>query len=273
MSMLVAMSALSTSALAQAPAQVRVRQVAQAQERHCRLREADYVEIRQNLRSLRRSKGGGTLVVAGDGPSCEAALQAIIENDPLLNVRMVDAPRGEAVGYMAGIADGSGECAAVLRPNDDGWALVSVGDCEAPRVNQPRAFTLSYWEPTGVSLRWNERLFDGFFMLMDGAYQIDESAVGQLGPSWRVLGGVDMTRGPLSGAYVGTRLGVRHVTTREGEDTDAVLQMAVGHRWIAGTTTLQIGGGVLARVPMFEGLQRETLHPLLEIRLGVAPRQ
>ncbi|HHO53547.1 MAG TPA: hypothetical protein ENK18_22420, partial [Deltaproteobacteria bacterium] len=58
-----------------------------AQEAHCELRSEDYTEIRKTLRTLRRAQGSA-VVVAGDGAACVDALDAILRNDPTLNVHL-----------------------------------------------------------------------------------------------------------------------------------------------------------------------------------------
>ena len=49
--------------------------------------------MRKSLKQLKRAQGH-PVVVAGDGAACSEALDAIIANDPLLNVHRVDAPPG-----------------------------------------------------------------------------------------------------------------------------------------------------------------------------------
>ncbi len=244
-----------------------------AQEAHCELRSEDYTEIRKTLRTLRRAQGSA-VVVAGDGAACVDALDAILRNDPTLNVHLIDAPAGDTVTHLhEQLGHQGGGCGAVLRPSDAGWSLVQVGQCEEPQPLQPRMLTVTYWEPRGLSFRWNENILPGagLSILLDGAYQIDETMLGEFGPSWRVLTGFDLSQGPLAGPYVGARGGVRHATFSGDEDLDAIVQMVTGRKWVAGTTAIQLGGGVLVRVPMGEGIQDETILPSLELRFGVAP--
>ncbi len=244
-----------------------------AQQAQCDLRSEDYVEVRKTLRTLRRSQKG-PVVVAGDGAACVDALDAIVKNDPTLGVRLVEAPAEDAVMHMhQSLSQGAGACGAVLHPSEAGWSLVQVGECDELEPLQPRMLSVTYWEPRGLSFRWNENLLPGagISILLDGAYQVDDLTLGGLGPSWRVLTGFDLSEGPLSGPYVGVRGGVRNTTFTGEEDVDTLIQMVVGRKWIAGTTAIQLGGGVLIRVPMGEGIQDEVVLPSLELRFGVAP--
>ena len=142
-------------------------------------------------------------------------------------------------------------------------------DGDEPR---PRIVSVAGWLPVGGTLRWNEALFDGVSLLVDGAYRI---RVADAGPQWRWIGGLDLGNGSLTGNYVGIRGGVlragggptgRTPVTALPVTSEPVIQAVVGHKWISGHTAVQLGAGLQARYPEDD----DVVGPLVELRLGYA---
>jgi hypothetical protein len=148
-----------------------------------------------------------------------------------------------------------------------------------------RLFTLAYWTERGGSLRYNGDLGLGVSFLMDVALGFPGTDFATATPDaitanhlLRGLGGIDFAARPgLRGAYVGLRVGVdgAFVEREQGAttfDTDSLLtEFVLGRKMIAREgATLQLGGGILADIPLGEGPTPETLGPVVELRVGLA---
>jgi hypothetical protein len=263
---------------------------AMAGEPDCRVTEDDYYALRDSLRDLRRDVGH-RLHVAGDAPRCARALSAVAGNDPLLGVRVIDAPEGDAARAVEISLYRTGKsCGAVLAPSaSSGWTLVDVGDCTQSADPYRHTVTLGYWnvggklrsidDRGGISGRLNTVVNQGLSLLVDGSVELSVNpkeldASVAVPMSWRLLGGFDATRDQLAGGYVGFRGGLQHVHVAGDLQRDAVFHTLLGHRWIGRGAVLQAGGGVAVSVPTEDYVEEGrtiSVGPMLEVRLGIAP--
>jgi hypothetical protein len=255
----------------------------------CHVTEDGYQILRHQLRTIRQTYGR-PLLVAGETPQCENALEAVAKNDPLLGIRVV--PRyGESARMDIGHSlDQAGQtCGAVLEAGEGGsdytgrWVLSEVGPCTPPEDTERRTLTAGYWYPTGASLRWNEEIAPGFSLLVDGAMQLTSAPYTRLvstpdreiemGPlSWRVLGGFDMANHSLDGYFFGMRGGLQRVQKPEKVEASTVAQAVAGRRWIWSNVALQVGLGGVLLIPEGQEIGQRAMDagPLVEIRLGLA---
>lgn len=255
----------------------------------CHVTEDGYQILRHQLRTLRQIHGR-PLLVAGETPQCENALEAVAKNDPLLGIRVV--PRqGESarmdLGY--GLQREGMTCGAVLEAGDGGpdhtgrWALSEVGPCTPPEDSDRRTLTAGYWYPTGASLRYNEEIAPGFSLLVDGAMQLTSAPYERLvsrpdheietGPlSWRVMGGFDMANRSLDGYFIGMRGGLQRIQKPEQAEVSTVAQAVAGRRWIWTNVAFQVGLGGVMLIPEGHEIGRRAMDagPLVEIRMGLA---
>jgi hypothetical protein len=269
-----------------------------AQAADCALEEADYYEIRTALRELRLAEGGSVGVMA-EGPACGRALDSVIRNGPFLGVHRVEGVTPED------------PCVAVLQPGPRGWALGLAGECRSmpatgpvaritaePAVPQSalistsdlgpsRIVSFAWWLPYGVSVRLDQDLGRGVSALVDYAWHpprlwSDQFDFGDtLGPTnvdtstMRFLGGFDLTHESMRGTFFGARAGVEASTPPEGMLAQyGIVSFVAGRKWIGtGGVTAQLGGGVIAEIPIGLGPTKETLGPVAELRLGFANRR
>lgn len=245
----------------------------------CHVTEEDYQLLRKELRDLRQDFGR-PLLVAGDAPQCANALEALAKNDPLLGIRVVYAEPGSARDSLGYTLQSSGaQCGAMLEPAGAiGWELVPVGLCDTPPDLDHRVFSFGYWQPVGLSARWNEQIAPGFSLLVDGAVQAPSASLLQTAAvSWRLLGGFDMSDDSLRGNFIGLRGGLERTLAKNAPpgtlESTVVAQGVVGRRWIwANDLALQLGLGGVALIPEGNYTPKRAMSagPLVEVRLGLA---
>lgn len=251
----------------------------------CYVTEEDYQILRKELRDMRQDFGR-PLLVAGDTPQCAKAIDAIAKNDPLLGIRLVPSEPGMANDTLGHALASSGQrCGAVLAPSSGSdwsgsqWELLPIGVCETPPDTDRRVVSLGYWQPVGVSARWNEQISPGFALLIDGAMQVPTTSITDPAlQSWRVLGGFDISNDSLRGNFIGLRGGVeRKLAERKAPpdtmDSSVVAQGVLGRRWIwDNDVALQLGLGGVVLVPEgnYTPGRAMSAGPLFEVRLGLA---
>jgi hypothetical protein len=251
--------------------------VALADDADCRVATEDYPALRQELRELRRV-AGRPLHVAGDAHECEEALAALDANDPLLRLKLVEAPPGTAVANVEhSLERARRPCGAVLAPAPGGWALHEVGTCVDPRQDPDgdrHLLTMGSWQLAGASLRYNRELSPGFSVLADlGIEAFDPTSPLGRPVSWGWMAGFDANHDSLRGGYLGMRGGIERLGEAPGQVAQSTIaQGIVGHRFVGRGATLQLGVGVLVRVPSGEWIGDRGLgvHPMGELRLGLA---
>lgn len=244
---------------------------ASAAEPDCSLGEADYYELRDELRALRRGEGESIGIMA-EGPACTQALDDVLRNGPFLGVhRVEDAPAED-------------QCVAVVRPGAGGYSVATFGKCRADTSGPTRMVSAAWWLPYGGTVRWNEDFGHGVSLLVDGGVQgvlggEDPFDLGSIGTpretsSVRGMVGIDFAKGSLDGAYVGARGGVEAGLTTDGPIAEtALVSFVIGHKWISNGFGAQIGGGVVTEMPLGQGPREGVIGPVAELRIGFANRQ
>lgn len=246
----------------------------------CALTETDYATLRRELRSLRR-EAGRPIGVAAEGDRCERAVLDLLRNDPFLPVELV--PRSTLEMALSGAPD---RCGAIVSPPADGtgYELQALGACDGVVEAGSRSlFTLAYWAPVGASMRYNKHLGLGISMLFDAAFGVHDADDPTANPDEilaenvvRGLVGFDLAKRPgLRGAYVGLRGGAEgHVADDALDLQTGLVEFVVGRKWIATHgLTLQVAGGIAARIPLGNGPMPEELVPIAELRVGLANRE
>jgi hypothetical protein len=142
------------------------------------------------------------------------------------------------------------------------------------------ALTVAYWAPVGASVRFDRHVAAGISVLFDAAAGVrDADDLDSATPDEllaenvvRGLAGFNFAKGPgLRGAYVGLRGGAEGHVGETLELHTGIVEFVLGRRWIAvHGLTLQLGGGVAARIPLGVGPMPETLVPIGELRVGLA---
>jgi hypothetical protein len=157
----------------------------------------------------------------------------------------------------------------VQHPQDDPAAGLST-----------RLLTFGYWAARGATVRYNGDLGLGMSFVMDLALAFPGTDFTTATPDGilannfvRALGGIDIAARPgLRGGYIGLRSGVEGFIEEERFESESLLvHFVLGKKWIAKEgATLQVGGGVAARVPLGQGPTPEELSPVVELRVGLA---
>ncbi|MEZ4241070.1 MAG: hypothetical protein R3F59_33895 [Myxococcota bacterium] len=238
----------------------------------CQLSESDYYALREEIRDVRRGEGT-SIGIAAEGARCQQALDAVIRNGPFLGVRRVEddveGPYHE-------------QCIAVVRPGPDGYRVDRTGSCHDTGGSSPSRFvSVGYWMPLGASVRLNQDLGRGVSSVLDLGWQAPDLGVDPMhlgenlppgGDSSKVRGlaGFDLARNGLMGSYVGFRAGVEYTTpaVSAAHATAGLVSFVLGHKWIGDSIAAQVGGGVLAVIPVGNGPEPESLYPAVELRLG-----
>ncbi|MEQ1567833.1 MAG: hypothetical protein ABMA64_19490 [Myxococcota bacterium] len=262
----------------------------------CSFEEADYYTLRDRLREMAQVEGR-TVAVAAAGPRCQSAIDAVVSNDPFLRVARVSGPTPDH------------PCVAVVAPSPAGWDLELEGTCRSDpdtrevatavgnsaqtaqlrsvKTRRDHMVSIGAWLPYGVTGRWNQDVGKGFSVLADFGWHpprlwSDPFDLPQgTGPanrttsSMRAMLGVDLTQDGLVGTYFGVRSGVEGSTPAEGGPTPqlGLVSFVGGHKWSWDNhSALQLGGGVLAEMPLGHGPLPTILSPVAELRLGFTNR-
>jgi hypothetical protein len=251
-----------------------VASTASANPNDCELSESDYFTLREEIRDLRRSQGS-TIGIAAEGSGCQQALDAVVRNGPFLGVRRIEADQpGDR--YQE-------QCVAVVRPGPDGYQVDPVGSCQADSSGVTRIISVGYWMPLGASVRLNQDMGRGVSSVVDLGWQAPDLGVNPFdlgsnlppsGDSSKVRGmlGFDLARNGLMGSYIGFRGGVEYTTPAPTigpvNATSGLVSFVLGHKWVGDGIAAQVGGGVLAAIPLGNGPEPEVLYPTVELRLG-----
>jgi hypothetical protein len=257
-------------------------QAAVAATSDCSFSAEDDTALHRDLRMLRR-EAGRPVAVAAEGEVCERGVLDVLRNDPLLPVELV--PRSS---LERSLTSDPTRCGGVVYGTANGYALEPLGACLDPDDVAPegtlstRLFSVAYWNAGGATIRYNGDLAYGLSFLLDAALGFPGTDFETATPDeitsnhlLRGLAGIDIAGRPgLRGAYVGLRAGVEgYVDSEEGafEAETGLTSFVLGRKWIAQKgATLQLGGGVAARIPMGQGPTPESLAPVVELRVGLA---
>jgi hypothetical protein len=257
-------------------------QAAVAATSDCSFSADDYASLHRDLRMLRR-EAGRPVAVAADGEECERGVLDVLRNDPLLPVELV--PRSS---LERSLTSDPNRCGGVVYGTPNGYALEPLGACIDPDDVAPdgslstRLLSFAYWNARGATIRYNGELGYGLSFLLDAALGFPGADFATATPDeltgshlLRGLAGIDIAARPgLRGAYVGLRGGFEgYVDSEEGTFVaeTGLTHFVLGRKWIAvHGATLQLGGGVAARIPLGEGPMPETLAPVVELRVGLA---